>query len=239
MAEQTFLTVDGSEMECLISVPAGGGPHPGLVLAPHLPADQGLKADSFSDNVADRYAEAGYVCAMPRVFHRQPLDRDRPDKLAAMNDDEVMRDLTAARELLEARDDVNAGRIGILGHCTGGRMTVLALTRDPRYKAGIDFWGGRVHLPWGDGLPAPLEGVGNISAPLAGFFGNEDQSPSPEQVDELEAALEAGGKSYEFHRYDGAGHAFQNFANEERYREDASEDAWAKAIAFLDRHLKA
>ena len=51
--------------------------------------------------------------------------------------------------------------------------------------------------------------------------------------------LEAGGKSYEFHRYDGAGHAFQNFANEERYREDASEDAWAKAIAFLDRHLKA
>ena len=109
MAEQTFLTVDGSEMECLISVPAGGGPHPGLVLAPHLPADQGLKADAFSDNVADRYAEAGYVCVMPRVFHRQPLDRERPDKLAAMNDDEVMRDLTAARELLEARDDVNAG----------------------------------------------------------------------------------------------------------------------------------
>ena len=239
MAEQTFLTVDGSEMECLISVPAGGGPHPGLVLAPHLPADQGLKADAFSDGVADRYAAAGYVCAMPRVFHRQPLDRARPDKLAAMNDDEVMRDLTAARELLEARDDVNADRIGILGHCTGGRMTVLALTRDPRYKAGIDFWGGRVHLPWGEGLPAPLERVGNISAPLAGFFGNEDQSPSPEQVDELEAALEAGGKSYEFHRYDGAGHAFQNFANEERYREDASEDAWTKAVAFLDRHLKA
>ena len=160
MAEQTFLTVDGSEMECLISVPAGGGPHPGLVLAPHLPADQGLKADAFSDGVADRYAEAGYVCAMPRVFHRQPLDRDRPDKLAAMNDDEVMRDLTAARELLEARDDVNADRIGVLGHCTGGRMTVLALTRDPRYKAGIDFWGGRVHLPWGDGLPRPWRGWG-------------------------------------------------------------------------------
>lgn len=42
----------------------------------------------------------------------------------------------------------------------------------------------------------------------------------------------------EFHRYDGAGHGFQDSGNAERYREQPSEDAWAKAIGFLDGQLK-
>lgn len=238
MAEQLFLNVDGSRMECLIAVPEGAGPHPAIIIAPHLPADLGLKDDPFTDGVADRYAQAGYVCAVPQVFHRQPADRPRPEKRAHMHDDEVMTDLTAARDFLIARDDVDGARMGILGHCTGGRMSILAATRDYHYKAAVDFWGGGVNGAWGEGMPAPIEGVDNIQCPVAGFFGNEDGSPSPADVDELEARLRKHGKDIEFQRYDEAGHAFQNFTNADRYREAASEDAWAKAIGFLDRHLK-
>ena len=238
MAEQIFLTVGGSRMECLVAIPGEAGIRPALVIAPHLPADRGLKADAFTHGVADRYADAGYVCVVPQVFHRQPRERERPEKRRHMNDDEVMRDLTAARDLLTARDDVDGGRIGVLGHCTGGRMAILAATRDPGYRAAIDFWGGGVNAAWGEDLPAPLDRVADIGCPVAGFFGNEDASPSREDVDELEAAMQRHGKPYEFHRYDGAGHAFQNFANLERFRPEASEDAWAKAIDFLDRHLK-
>lgn len=61
---------------------------------------------------------------------------------------------------------------------------------------------------------AILDGVGNIECPVAGFFGNEDGSPSPEDVDELDVAPAADGKDFELHRYDDARHAFQNFANE-------------------------
>jgi dienelactone hydrolase len=43
---------------------------------------------------------------------------------------------------------------------------------------------------------------------------------------------------HEFHRYDGAGHGFQDFCNDERYRQDASEDAWGKLLSFLDTNLK-
>ena len=43
---------------------------------------------------------------------------------------------------------------------------------------------------------------------------------------------------YAFHRYEGAGHAFQSFNNPERYREEASEDAWDKVLTFLGEHLK-
>ncbi|MDE0060905.1 MAG: dienelactone hydrolase family protein [Defluviicoccus sp.] len=239
MAEQVYLTVDGSRMECLVAAPRESGIHPALVIAPHLPADRGLKADAFTDGVADRYARAGYVCAVPQVFHRQPVERERPEKRRHMHDDEVMMDLSAARDFLAARDDVDRGRIGVLGHCTGGRMAILAATRDGDYRAAIDFWGGGVNAPWGAGMKAPLDGVADIRCPVAGFFGNEDPSPSPQEVDELEAALRHHGKICEFHRYDGAGHAFQNFANPERFRANASEDAWTRAIDFLDRHLKA
>ncbi len=238
MAEQIFLTVDGSRMECLVAAPREPGIHPALVIAPHLPADRGLKADAFTDGVADRYAGAGYVCAVPQVFHRQPVERDRPEKRRHMHDDQVMQDLAAARDLLAARDDVDGARIGVLGHCTGGRMAILAAARDAGYRAAIDFWGGGVNAPWGAGMPAPLDRVADIGCPVAGFFGNEDASPSPEDVDALEAALLRHGKRHEFHRYDKAGHAFQNFANPDRFRAEASEDAWAKAIGFLDRHLK-
>lgn len=238
MAEQIFLDSDGNRMECLIAAPEGAGPHPGLVIPPHLPADQGLNEDAFTQGMTDRYAAAGYFCIVPQVFHRQPLERPRPEKRTQMNDDEVMVDLTVARDFLIARDEVDGDRIGVLGHCTGGRMSILAVTRDPHYKCAIDFWGGGVNAPWGDGIPTPLSKVGDIQSPVAGFFGNDDGSPSPADVDELEAALKQQGKHAEFHRYDGADHAFQNFASADRYNEAASEDAWEKAIAFLDRHLK-
>ncbi len=238
MAEQIYLTSDGNQMECLVAVPDGPGPHPALVIAPHLPADLGLKDESFTHGVVDRYAVAGYLSIVPQVFHRQPADRPRGEKRAYMDDNEVMDDLTVARDYLSDRDDVASDRMGVLGHCTGGRMAILAASRDGHYKAAIDFWGGGVNAPWGDGMPAPLANVGDIQCPIAGFFGNEDASPSPDDVDELENGLEKNGKHFEFHRYDGAGHAFQNFANPERYREAISEDAWGKAIAFLDQHLR-
>jgi carboxymethylenebutenolidase len=73
---------------------------------------------------------------------------------------------------------------------------------------------------------------------VLGIFGNEDQGPSPEDVNDYEAALKDAGVPHEFHRYDGAGHGFQDFHDSDRYRKEQSEDAWSKAIAFLDRHLK-
>jgi carboxymethylenebutenolidase len=73
---------------------------------------------------------------------------------------------------------------------------------------------------------------------VIGFFGRDDTNPSPADVDRIDAELTRHGKPHEFHRYDGAGHAFLNFANAERYRPDQAKDAWAKMLDFLDRHLK-
>jgi len=55
---------------------------------------------------------------------------------------------------------------------------------------------------------SPITLPAGLSCPLLGLFGNEDRSPTPEQVDQHEAELKKHGKNYEFHRYDGAGHGF-------------------------------
>ena len=48
----------------------------------------------------------------------------------------------------------------------------------------------------------------DLSCPLLGLFGADDQYPSPDQIAELEEALTGRDKTYEFHTYEGAGHAF-------------------------------
>ncbi|MGQ4809541.1 hypothetical protein NKDENANG_02959 [Candidatus Entotheonellaceae bacterium PAL068K] len=64
----------------------------------------------------------------------------------------------------------------------------------------------------------------------------DDQNPSP--ANDLGAALTAAGVEHEFHRYDGAGHGFQDFVNPERYCKEAAEDAWERVLSFFDCNLK-
>jgi carboxymethylenebutenolidase len=70
------------------------------------------------------------------------------------------------------------------------------------------------------------------------LFGNDDENPSPDQVNRTEAVLKKLGKAHEFHRYDGAGHAFFNVART-AYRPAQALDGWTKVIAFFHKHLAA
>jgi carboxymethylenebutenolidase len=77
----------------------------------------------------------------------------------------------------------------------------------------------------------------DLSCPLLGIFGNDDQNPSPAQVNRTEEELKRWNKTYEFHRYDGAGHGF--FATDRAaYRPEQAVDGWKQVFAFYDRYLK-
>ena len=59
---------------------------------------------------------------------------------------------------------------------------------------------------------------------------------APAQVDELEQELKAQGKTYEFHSYEGAGHAFFS-VNRPAYRPEAAVDGWEKILTWFGRYL--
>ena len=83
---------------------------------------------------------------------------------------------------------------------------------------------------------APIDMTAELNCPILGLFGNEDQAPSAEQVDQHEKQLQEHGKTYEFHRYDGAGHGFFYY-NRPLHRVEQCNDGWEKLFAFVKKHV--
>jgi len=232
MARFEELTVDDSPMRLCFEVPAGDGPHPGIIVMCH-----GLGLDAFTTSVVDRLAQEGYVAAAPHVFHRQTGKEDRAEKIAKMVDGEVVSDMAASIAYLESSTNLDPARLAILGHCMGGRMAFLGACAERRFSAAVIHYSGNVMMSWGDEDPPVFDRLKNITCPVIGYFGNDDDNPSPDDVDAIDAELGRCGIDHEFYRYDGAGHAFQNWNSEIVYREVASDDAWDRTLAFLAKHL--
>lgn len=234
MYEIATTEVLGQPMDVFVFRPAGPGPHPGILLAQHLPLGHtGLENDPFTLQTAQRFAEHGFVVAVPFLFHWWPKEAPMDDKREASRDDWMVADMQAGLEVLKTRERVDAARLAVVGHCWGGRVAWLAACHMPELVAAAVFYGGNIKKALGAGNQPPIELAQHINCPLIGFFGNEDSNPSPQDVEEYRAALSAADVEHEFHQYDQAGHAFQNFMAEERFRPTASEDAWHKVLAFL------
>jgi carboxymethylenebutenolidase len=126
---------------------------------------------------------------------------------------------------LRARPESN-GKVGVIGYCSGGRQSFMVACRLD-VDAAVDCYGGRADVGLAPGLRCPL----------LGLFGADDRSPSPADVTAMAKALEANGKTFEFHSYEDAGHAFFS-VDRPSYRLDASKDGWMRIWAFFGAHLK-
>jgi carboxymethylenebutenolidase len=221
--------------------PDGNGPFPTILLIHHAPG-----WDEFYQEFARRFANHGYTALVPNLFRK--FGPGTPDEVAAaaraaggVADDDVIADATAALAWLKSQPTSN-GKVGIIGSCSAGRHAVLVASRVPGFDAVVDLWGARVVATPDQLTPkqpvAPIDYIPNLNAPILGLFGNEDTSPSPAEVDQLEAALQQNNKTYQFQRYDGAGHGFFYY-DRPLYRQQQAMDGWAKVFTFFDQYLKA
>ena len=200
---------NGDEIEAYYARPLGAGPFPGVVVIHHAPG-----WDEWTREVVRKLAHHGYMAISPHLYSRH--GPGTPDDAAAkarasggMGDSEVMGDVAASMALLMAQPQAN-GKIGIIGFCSGGRHVYLAACQLDGIDAAVDCWGGGVEVDdpstLNDMRPVePITLTPQMKAPLLGIFGNEDQNPTVEHVNKTEAELQRLGKTYEFHRYDGAG----------------------------------
>jgi len=205
----------------------------------HLPvAHAGLEIDPFQLETGRRYARAGFTVVMPFMFHWWPTDLPMQEKRDAFRDDWTVADIRATYSWIKSQKDIDDQRTGIVGHCWGGRIAWLGACSLPELKACGVFYGGRVKMQFACASPAPITLADKITCPVLGIFGNEDAGPSPDDVNDYQKALREAAVTHSFHRYDGAGHGFQDFTNKERYRQTQSEDAWGTATAFFSHYLK-
>jgi carboxymethylenebutenolidase len=234
-------------MRTFIAQPDGSGPFPAVVMIQHA-----FGVDDVIQKLAERLSKEGIVVAAPDLYHRQTdsiiedmrknppkdfgeaLQRLQP-KIAQIRDNGLIADVNATVAALQAMPNVRANAIGITGFCSGGRVTYLGAATNPAFKAAAVFYGGNIMRALGDG-PSPFERTPQINCPVIGFFGLDDQNPSPDDVQKIDAELTKHHKPHEFHSYPGVGHGFVTARNEVA-NGPQSNDAWAKMVAFFKAHL--
>jgi carboxymethylenebutenolidase len=229
----------GDQIEAYLARPLGPGPFGGVVVIHHMPG-----YDEETKEITRKFAVHGYTAICPNLYTREAPGASPDDAAAAARalggvpDERLVGDVLGAVTFLRAQPSSN-GKAGTIGYCPGGRQSFLAACSLP-LDAAVDCYGAFIVGTPPEGMPLKVGPIvylaKDLSCPLLGLFGADDQHPSPDEVAELEKALAAEGKVFEFHTYEGAGHAF--FAvNRPAYRPEAAKDGWQKIWDFYGRYL--
>jgi carboxymethylenebutenolidase len=243
IAETIFIEGHNGDMiETYLARPLGPGPYPGVVLIHHLPGwDEGSK------EMVRKFAFHNYISICPNLHHRLGLTSTDINEVMTVvrnaggtPDDQCIGDVDGAIKYLESMP-AYSGKVGTIGFCSGGRQVYLTACRIDRINAAVDCYGGRVVAGPEDLTPnqpvAPIDMTKDLTCPLLGLFGADDQQPAPEHVKRMEEELKRFNKTYEFHTYEKAGHAF--FQTEyPMYRQHAAVDGWQKIFAWYEKYLK-
>ena len=212
----TFPSTEG-QTRAYISIPESGS-GPGLLVIQEW---WGLV--QHIANQADRYAQRGFVAMAPDLYsgetaqepeHAMTLMRELDIPNAAEK-------LTQAAQFLRAHDANSTGKVGCVGYCMGGGMTLL-LASQGAIDAGAPFYG---VLPSGNPDPA------TIQCPIQGHYAEHDNATN--SVPDLEAGI----KDSQFYIYKGTQHAFCNDDRPDVYDADAATTSMDRTVQFFNKHL--
>ncbi len=230
---------EDDEIEAYFARPLGPGPFPGVVVIHHMPG-----YDRQTKEITRTFAVNGYVAICPNLHYRDAPGTS-PGKAAAaareaggVPDDRCIGDVAGSASYLRSLPYSN-GKVGVIGYCSGGRQAYLVAC-NLEIDAVVDCYGGRVAAPPEELSPrqpvAPIDMTPNLSCPLLGLFGAQDRNPPPEMVARMQEELDKHSKTYEFHSYEGAGHAFFS-VNRPNFNVEAAEDGWQKIWAWFGQYL--
>lgn len=202
--------------------PEAPGTYPGVVM---IHENRGLRPEI--RETAETLAKEGYLVLAVDLLGGTAEDQEGARALTAnFNQATGTANMRAAAAYLRAQ---GAPRIASLGWCFGGRQSVeLAISGEP-LDATVVYYGG--------GMATTTERLAPIKWPVLGIFGDKDQAIPVASVRAFEASLNALGIENEIYIYPGVGHAFANPSGM-NYAPTETMDAWAKTLAFLNKHLK-
>jgi carboxymethylenebutenolidase len=218
------------EIKGFLAQPEGKGPFPAIVVIQEW---WGLN-DWIKQN-AEHFAKQGFVALAPDLY-RGKVGTDMKTASALMKgmpNDRALRDLKAAVATLAALPNVNKNKIGSIGWCLGGGLSLQLAVADPQVHACAMCYG-RV-IPDADKLTS-------LKAPVLGVFGAKDKGIPPESVHAFEKALKsAGGTVEKIIIYPDAGHGFMRPATatlaNQAYNAADAKDAWTQIDAFFQKTL--
>ena len=181
-------------------------------------------------DVTDRFAREGFVAFAPDLYHgKTARSPDEAGKLfMALNIDRAEKDLRGAIKFVLAQKETGKEKVGTVGFCMGGQLSLYAACANANVGACVNFYG--IH-------PNVHPNIAGLQAPVLGFFAEKDGSVTPEAARKLEAQLKGAGKQTEFHIYPGVSHAFFNDTRAEVYNKVYAKESWERMLRFFREHL--
>jgi carboxymethylenebutenolidase len=181
-------------------------------------------------DVTRRIAREGFLAMAPDAL--SPLggtpenDQEKAVSLIrGLDQGQTVKNYVAAVKFLKT-NPLSTGKVGCTGFCWGGGMTNQVAVNCPDLDAAVPYYG----------MQPSAEDVAKIKAPIMAHYGANDPRID-EGIPAFEAALKKYNKEYQIFIYEGAGHAFNNDSNPDRYNEKAAKLAWSRTIAFFKEKL--
>ena len=228
--EDLVLTAaDGTDFAAFLATPDAPAAA-GVVILPDV---RGLYR--FYEELALRFAERGYPAVAIDYYGRtagvgkRGEDFSYGEHLGPLTGDQIQADVGAG---VEHRRTTGCGAIFTVGFCLGGRHSWLAAAAGHGLAGAVGFYG-RPGLGQ-DGSPGAVQVAGELEAPILALQAGADQNITAADNAQFEQALTAAGVEHELVTYDGAPHSF--FDRRQGDFADVSEDAWARVLAFVERH---
>ena len=215
-----------TEINAFLAYPKKEGKFPAVVV---IHENRGLQPHI--QDVAKRFAKEGFLSIAPDaltpVGGTPENDQSKATGLIReLNNEDTINNMVAAVKYLQTHPQ-STGKVGCTGFCWGGAMTNQVAVNSPDLNAAVPYYGR---------TPA-TEDVAKINAPVMAHYAGNDPGINA-GIDAFEAELKKQKKDYQIFIYEGAGHAFNNDSNPERYNAEAAKLAWGRTITFFKEKLK-
>lgn len=224
MGEMVTFPSNGSQAEGYLAKPASGG-GPGVIVIQEW---WGLNANI--KDIAERFAKEGFVALAPDLYHGQvTAEPDEAGKIMmSMNIGQAAKELTGAVDYLVGLDAATGNKVGSVGFCMGGGLSLYLASLKPEIGACVIYYGV---------LPGAQPDLEKVQAALLGHYAENDAFASPVAARALEKQLKDAGKQVEFHIYPGTEHGFFNDTRSDVHNADAAKTSWERTLAFYRQHL--
>jgi len=223
-----FEAPDGNRLAAFVATPE----EPTDVGVVILPDVRGLYR--FYEELALRFAERGIAAVAIDYFGRTAGVGKRDDEFPYMEHtaqttpEGIQADVAAGVEELRSH---GVRSIFTVGFCFGGRSSWLAAASGHGLAGAIGFYGRPGER---DGVPGAAERAAELEAPILALQAGADQNITAADNRAFEDALSAADVEHEIVTYEGAPHSF--FDRKQEQFADASDDAWKRVLAFIEKH---
>ena len=219
------------------AMPDKGGPFPTVLVVQEI-----FGVHEHIQDLCRRFAKLGYYAVAPDLYARQ----GDPSKISDIQeliktivskvpDAQVMSDLDATVAYAKSSGQADTAKLAVTGFCWGGGTVWRYAAHNPNLKAAV-AWYGPIDRPRTELQPKyPIDLAADLKCPVLGLYGGADQGIPVADVEKMQAACKAAGKTCEFKIYPDTPHGF-NADYRPSYRAEAAKDGWARMLAWFKDH---